>query len=112
MIEFHEFRIKTLKDEMNCKMGCMACNLGSEMAEHSENIRKVIEQQQEQIVNELVAIMEDAQKLGEINATMDVRSVVEFIEDAGKGAMITMKEKKSAEPIDNFYKMIRTYFLT
>ena len=90
----------------------MACNLGSEMAEHSENIRKVIEQQQEQIVNELVAIMEDAQKLGEINATMDVRSVVEFIEDAGKGAMITMKEKKSAEPIDNFYKMIRTYFLT
>jgi len=111
LIEFHEYRIRILKDEMGCQMGCMACNLGSEMADHSENIRKVIEEKENKVIDQIVAVMEEAQQLGEIDSSMDVRAVTEFIEDSGKGAMVTMKEKKSADPIDNVYKMIRTYFL-
>jgi len=111
LINFHEFRIAILKDEMDCQMGCMACNLGNEMAEHSEKIRKVIEEKENWVMDQIVSVMEEAQKLGELDASMNVREVAEFIEDAGKGAMVTMKEKKSAEPIDNVYRMVRTYFI-
>lgn len=111
LIAFHEYRIRMLKEEMDCKMGCMACNIGSEMAEHSEKIRIAIEEKEEKILNIIVGVMEEAQKLNELDASMDVRAVAQFIEDAGKGAMVSMKEKNSSEPIDNVYKMIRTYFI-
>ena len=111
LIKLNEFRVNELKKELQCRMGCMACNLSNEMAEHSENIRKVIEEKGNRFKSEVIKVMKEAQELGEVDKDMDAEAVVEFIEDAGKGAMVTMKEKNSAEPIDNFYKMVRTYFL-
>ncbi len=111
LIRLHEYRIEILKSDIDCQKGCMACNLGSEMAEHSENIRSAITERENRYKDKIVSIMEEAQQLGEIDSSMDIRGVVEFLEDAGKGAMVTMKEKDSYEPIDNYYKMLRTYFL-
>ena len=111
LLEFHEFRINILKNEMDCQMGCMACNLGNEMAEHNESIRQIIDEKEQWVMDQIVVVMEEAQKMGEIDSSMNVREVAAFIEDAGKGAMISMKAKKSAAPIDNVYKMIRTYFI-
>lgn len=110
IIEFHEYRINELKNNVNCS-GCMACNLGSEMAEHSESIRLAINNKETQYKNKVIEVMQEAQRLGEIDADMDVKGVVEFLEDAGKGAMITMKEQDNTLPIDNFYRILRTYFL-
>ncbi len=110
LIEFHEYRINELKSDLSCN-GCMACNLGSEMAEHSESIRLAIINKETLYKKKVVEVMQEAQDLGEVEADMDVKAVVNFLEDAGKGAMITMKEQDSAEPVDNFYKILRTYFL-
>ncbi|WP_299226641.1 TetR/AcrR family transcriptional regulator [uncultured Psychroserpens sp.] len=111
LINFHEFRYNILKHDMDCKMGCMACNLGSEMAEHSELIRTSILNKEQQIIALITETIQEAQDYGEIDNSMDAKDIATFIEDAGKGAMTTMKEMKSSYPIDNFMNMIRNVLL-
>lgn len=111
LLNFHEFRCNVLKNEMECKMGCLACNLGNEMAEHNENIRKAILQRETLVQAQITAVVEEAQELGQIDSTLNAADIVAFFEDAGKGAMTTMKEMKSAYPIDNFMKMVRAILL-
>ena len=109
LLEFYEFRNAIIKDELECKMGCLACNLGNEMAEHSEKIRAAIVTKEEIIRNEIAAVVQEAQQIGEIDDAMDPMDIVAFFEDAGKGAMTTMKELKSAYPVDNFMLMLRKF---
>ncbi|WP_262493201.1 TetR/AcrR family transcriptional regulator [Flagellimonas flava] len=112
LLEFYEFRCAILKEELDCKMGCLACNLGSEMAEHSEKIRTAIVTKENVIQNEIAEVVKEAQKCGEIDGNMDAINVVAFFEDAGKGAMTSMKELKSASPIDNFMDMLRRFMFS
>jgi len=111
LLDFHEFRTNMLKNEMDCKMGCMACNLGSEMAEHSEKIRNAILVKTQMILALITEVIQEAQEYGEIDNKMNAQDIAAFIEDAGKGAMISMKEMKSSYPIDNLMNMIRNVLL-
>lgn len=111
LLNFYEFRIEMLKNELDCKMGCMACNLSSEMAEHNEAIRKLIAGKTKMIRSYITEVVEEAQEYNEINSSINASDIVEFMEDAGKGAMISMKEMKSAYPIENVLNMIRTFLL-
>ncbi|MEK6154474.1 TetR/AcrR family transcriptional regulator [Flavobacteriaceae bacterium 3-367] len=111
IIEFFEYRTHILKNEMDCKMGCLACNLGNEMAEHNENIRTVIVEQERMVQAVITETMEEAQACGEIDASLNAADVVAFFEDAGKGAMTSMKEMKSSYPIDNLMNMLKTLLL-
>jgi|GEM_PF-437485 len=106
LLNFYEYRSNVLKNEMECKMGCLACNLGNEMAEHNENIRTAILEKETMVQAEIAKVVQEAQDLGEIDPATDAADLVAFIEDAGKGAMTTMKEMKSAYPIDNFMNML------
>ncbi|MGB5822076.1 MAG: TetR/AcrR family transcriptional regulator [Saonia sp.] len=107
ILDFYEYRSRILKEDLDCKMGCLACNLGNEMSEHNENIRKVILAKEKVAQEEITLVVKEAQKAGEIDASLDAANVVAFLEDAGKGAMISMKEMKSCYPIDNFMNMMR-----
>ena len=111
ILNFYEFRTSMLKEELNCKMGCMACNLANEMAEHNEAIRNVIATKGKFIKGHITLVIEKAQNNKEINSSINANDLVEFIEDAGKGAMITMKEMQSSYPIDNFMDIIKTILL-
>ncbi len=111
LLNFYEHRIDVVKEELECKMGCMGCNLSNEMSEHNDNIREAILTLHNKVKNEIVAVGLEAQRLGEVEADIDVEAMVSFLEDAGKGAMTTMKEMKSAEPIDNVMKMTKLLFL-
>ena len=42
---------------------------------------------------------------------MNARDIADFIEDAGKGAMVSMKEMRSSYPIDNLMNIIRNILL-
>jgi len=108
ILDFYEHRGKILKEELGCKMGCLACNLGSEMSEHSENIRKIIVEKERMVQAAITAVVEEAQQVGEIDNALSATDVVAFFEDAGKGAMTSMKEMQSFYPIDNFMNMFRT----
>lgn len=112
LLEFYEFRCAVLKNELDCKMGCLACNLGTEMAEHSEKIRAAIVTKENVIQSEIAAVVKEAQEKGEIDGSLDPIGVVSFFEDAGKGAMTSMKEVKSAYPIDNYMAMLRKFMFS
>ena len=111
VLNFYEFRTKMLMEEMHCKQGCMGCNMANEMAEHSEAIRNIIAAKGEMIKTYISDAIAAAQESGELKNTMDPRNLTEFIEDAGKGAMTTMKEMNDAYPITNFMQMIKSVLL-
>ena len=107
LIKFYEFQVNSLKSDLNCEKGCMASNLGCEVGEHNENIRMAVLNIHNEVIKSLVKVGKEAQKAGEIDASVNVKSLIEFIADAGKGAMTTMKEMKSSYPVDNFLKMVK-----
>ncbi len=108
LLTFHNYRYSVLKNEMDFKMGCLACNIGNEMAEHSENIREAILELETAVQAEIVEVVREAQADGDVNAALNATDLVAFFEDAGKGAMTTMKEMKSSYPIDNYMNMVKT----
>ena len=111
LIKFYEYRVKTLQEELALEKGCMACNLGNEVGEHNENIRKAVLNIHNKSVQSIVNVGKEAQKVGQIDASVNVKNLIEFIEDAGKGAMISMKEMKSSYPIENFLNMVKRVLL-
>lgn len=111
LINFYKYRCAMVKEELACKMGCMGCNLANEMAEHNDAIRNVIVTKTDMMKEHITRVFEEAQELGEINKSLNARDVVEFIEDAGKGALTTMKEQQSPYPIDNYFNMIESILL-
>ncbi|WP_299113128.1 TetR/AcrR family transcriptional regulator [uncultured Winogradskyella sp.] len=111
LLDFHEFRYNILKNEMDCKLGCMACNLGNEMAEHSELIRTSILNKEQYILSLITEAIQEAQGAGEIKNIMPAKDIAAFIEDAGKGSMTTMKEMNNSYPIDNFMNIVRNILL-
>ncbi|MEM9361373.1 MAG: TetR/AcrR family transcriptional regulator [Bacteroidota bacterium] len=107
LINFYEHRGRMLKEEFNCKMGCMGCNLANEMGEHSESIRKAIENKTNLVKGYICQVVEEAQNYGEMDDSIEAMDWVNFIEDAGKGSMVSMKEMDSCYPIDNFLRMVK-----
>ncbi len=111
ILDFYEYRMVILKDELNCTMGCMACNLANEMAEHNEAIRNIIATKGNMVKKYIADVIEEAQLDGDISKAIKAKDLAEFIEDAGKGAMTTMKEMKSSYPIDNLMNIIKSVLL-
>ncbi|MEL6390756.1 MAG: TetR/AcrR family transcriptional regulator [Bacteroidota bacterium] len=106
LMEFYRMRIRLLREDLSLSQGCMACNLSSEIAEHSEPIRLSILNHHNKIKDLITSVIHEAQEAGQINRSMSAADFTAFIEDAGKGAMTTMKEMKSAYPLDNHMNMI------
>jgi len=104
--EFYKGRIDTLIEEMNDNRGCFACNLSSEVAEHIEGIQIEVGRIHNRVLSELVEVGKQAQEAGELSAELDVEKMFAFIEDAGKGAMVSMKALGSHQPIQNFKYML------
>ncbi len=111
LLDFHQYRYDMLKNEMEFTKGCLACNIGTEMSDHNENIRQIIMVKEQLILSLITEVIKEAQDIGEINKTIKAEDMAAFIEDAGKGAMTTMKEMKSSYPIDNFMNVIKTIFI-
>jgi TetR/AcrR family transcriptional repressor of nem operon len=111
LVKFYEYRHEQIVDKMQCKLGCLGSNIGSEMSEHSEKIRNTILDMETLMKSKISAVFKEAQENGEINTAFDSLNIVDFLEDASKGAMITMKEKQSSAPQDNLLNFIKTLFL-
>ena len=111
LFNFYDHRVTMLKEELECQRGCMACNLSSEVAEHNDLIWMKVQGFHKKVIEELVNVVEEAQKAGEISTKQSPRDLVEFVEDVGKGAMVSMKELRSAYPIDNAMNIIKTILL-
>lgn len=107
ILNFYDYRTKVVKEHFKCKMGCLASNLSNEMAEHNEEIRKAIQKKTEALNEHIASVIREAQEVGEIDDKINAIDLAAFIEDAGRGAMVSMKEQNSSYPVDNFTAMIR-----
>ena len=111
LINFYEFRNSVMIGKMDCKLGCLGSNIGNEMSEHSEKIRNTVLRLENKVKEYITAVLIEAQQNNEVECKHDAAKIVNFIEDAGKGALITMKEKQSAEPLENFLSFVKDTFL-
>ncbi len=107
LLKFYQFRIDVLKEQLKCKMGCLGCNLSNEMSEHSEAIRTKVLNKGNMVMQHIVDVALEAQQDGDISAKINIPDIIAFIEDAGKGAMISMKERQDSYSIDNNIKITK-----
>lgn len=111
LYDYYDKRVSIMKDQLNCTLGCMGCNIGNEMAEHSEKIRMTVVNHEEKIRRQIIGVVTAAQMNEEIDHTIDPDKIVAFIEDAYKGMLISMKAVQNAKPLDNFLFFLRTLIL-
>ncbi|UGU17139.1 TetR/AcrR family transcriptional regulator [Sinomicrobium kalidii] len=111
LYNYYDKRVTIMKEQLKCTLGCMACNIGNEMAEHSERIRLTVVNHEERIRRQIIDVVIAAQMNEEIDHTVNPDKIVAFIEDAYKGMLISMKSSQSAEPLDNFLFFLKTLIL-
>ena len=74
------------------------------------SVAAILEKEQ-YVLSMITEVIKEAQNYGEIDDALNAEDIAAFIEDAGKGAMTSMKEMKSSYPIDNLMNMIRRILL-
>ncbi len=88
-----------------CRKGCLAGNLGQEMADQSEAIRLRLESVFAGWVDRLVDCLGEAQSSGDFDSNTDVREVAEFWLNSWQGAILRAKTARSIEPLRLFLRM-------
>jgi len=110
MQAFYGFQIAMLQDGETFKHGCLGCNLSAELSEQNDRIREKVLHMHTSVKEQLVQVMLEAQADDDVPSHLDVPSLVEFISDAGKGVMLSMKETQSMAPVENMMRMLNTLF--
>ena len=109
LLKVYAYRVHVLKTQSNVMAGCLCINMASEMADHSEAIRLTILERHESVKKALAELVELAQKDGSMDSVLRAPDLIDFFEDAGRGAIISMKEKQDTAPLDNFIVMLKHF---
>lgn len=107
---FYRVRMEEFLNSDELHRGCLACNIGTEVAEHNAAVLERVSTMHEGVKAEILKVALEAQAAGEIRPGVDVPSMVSFFEDAGKGAMLSVRETKSTQPMENVWKVIQGIF--
>ena len=88
------------------RYGCLAGNLGLEVAEHSEAIRLRLCEIFEEWAQPFVIAVREAQDRGDVPSDLDAEAAGTALLDAWHGAMLRMKIERSAAPLVRFKQVI------
>ena len=108
LVAFYEYRVEFMLNHPIFENGCIANSLGNEMSNHSEAIRKSITEKESFVKERLIKIARKGREKGEINNSLDEEVLINFMEDAIKGAIITRKEYQSDQSMHNLLLVIRS----
>jgi TetR/AcrR family transcriptional repressor of nem operon len=86
----------------NCSIGCLAANMGQELADQSEEFRQKLSEIFRSWTGHFERCIREAQKCGEISEDIPPESIAEFLISGFEGALLISKVKKSTEPLRNF----------
>ncbi|WP_377273419.1 TetR family transcriptional regulator C-terminal domain-containing protein [Peterkaempfera sp. SMS 1(5)a] len=86
--------------------GCLAGNLGAELADHSEEIRSAVQDGFQRWAMYIRQVLAEAQEAAELDAALDVEEAALFILSAWEGTLIAARAGKSAAPFDAFFRMV------
>ncbi len=101
LIAHYEYRLELVLNHPELKDGCIASSLGNEMSNYSEAIRNAITKKESSVKGKLIELIQKGQENGEIKNQLNAEALVNFIEDAWKGAIITRKEYQNDQSIRN-----------
>ncbi|MGC8657593.1 MAG: TetR family transcriptional regulator C-terminal domain-containing protein [Desulfomonilaceae bacterium] len=89
-----------------CAGGCPIGNLAQEMGDLNENFRQRLEEVFREIGNSIAKSLAEAQTQGEIDRSLDVDQLAEFILNSWEGALLRMKTEKSIAPLLIFNRVV------
>jgi TetR/AcrR family transcriptional regulator, transcriptional repressor for nem operon len=86
--------------------GCLVGNLGAEMADHSPELRSAVQHGFDHWALLIGQVLAEAQAVGELNSSLDVKAAAVFILSAWEGALIVARADKSSAPFEAFFTMV------
>jgi TetR/AcrR family transcriptional repressor of nem operon len=89
-------------EDNNCSIGCLAANLGQELADQSEEFRQKLADIFQLWTEHFERCLEEAGKAGEIPGNISPEHLAEFFISGFEGALLISKVKKSSLPLKNF----------
>jgi TetR/AcrR family transcriptional repressor of nem operon len=95
----------------DCSKGCLLGNLGQEMADQSENVRRRLEDSLQEWSGRVSGLLLQAQLEKAIPADLDAGMLAENLISSFEGALLRSKVKKSAEPLRDFIHLYFDRFL-
>ena len=98
-------------EERNFSRGCMAGNLGQELADQNERVRKRLAAVFEEWLGKFAACIAEAQQRGELDGSLDAGSIARFLLSGWEGAILQAKVLRSVEPLRNFRAVLREIVL-
>jgi TetR/AcrR family transcriptional repressor of nem operon len=111
-------RIKSFIDEtdkkLNCNdewSGCLIGNLSIEASDHSEIIRKRLEEISREIEKAIASTLKAAVKAGDMPKSTDCNVLAGFIAFAQHGAYLQSRVDKNSTAIDRLKKVINSHIL-
>lgn len=101
----------TAFEEDGCYKGCLLGNLGQEMSDQSENVRKRLEHSLHIWENSVSDVLLQAQNESSLPKHIDVKMLAENMIASFQGAVLRSKIKKSSEPLRSFIHLYFNVFL-
>lgn len=89
----------------NCSIGCLAANLGQELADQSEEFRLKLDGIFGSWIMQFEKCIREAQGAGEISDEVAPELLAEFFLSGFEGALLISKVKKTPLPIKNFLEV-------
>jgi TetR/AcrR family transcriptional repressor of nem operon len=89
-------------EDNNCSIGCLAANLGQELADQSEEFRQKLADIFRSWMGHFERCLEEAREKGEIPGDASPEQLAEFFLSGFEGALLISKVKKSSSPLKNF----------
>jgi TetR/AcrR family transcriptional repressor of nem operon len=99
-------QVSKLLQEGEFTRGCMLGNLGLEVSDHSDLLRRHLAQLLAELTGAVERCLQLAQECGEISADEDVRALAEVTVNSWEGAILRMKVDKSARPLRLFQEFL------
>ena len=106
LIKFYQHRIDHVIDNLECRRGCLINNMASEMASTNEALRSAIHEMLNETIKTVAKMIKQGQKDGSLKVKLPAAKLASTLEDAWKGALVTMKACQCAEPLHNFKNVI------
>jgi TetR/AcrR family transcriptional repressor of nem operon len=89
-------------ESIECSLGCLAGNLGQELADQNETFRLKVDEVMTLWSNEIATCFRAAQQAGQIDPALDTDELAAFCYNSWQGAMLRMKVTKSLTPLRLF----------
>ena len=88
--------------ESGYKKGCLLGNLSSELADHSEPVRRRLESAFDNWVKRIAGVIKEAQEAGHVDAKLQSEQLAGALLSAWEGALLRARVASDAAPLEEF----------